>query len=75
MQNLKISGRFSNFSEKFQGEIQVFPGENMEHYRQNLKISGRNTGLVFPGEIFHYFPAVKAVHKKNLFAVTLPTHF
>ena len=29
-----------NFSEKFQGEIQVFPGENMELYRQNLKFQG-----------------------------------
>ena len=35
----------ANFSEKFQGEIQVFSGENMELHRQNIKISGRNTGI------------------------------
>ena len=31
MQNLKISER-ANFSEKFQGETQVFPGEIMEQF-------------------------------------------
>ena len=61
---LKLQGETANFPEKFQGEIQVFPGENMELYRQNLKISGRNTGISgenegFPGEIFHFFPPQK----------------
>ena len=44
---LKIQGETANFSEKFQGEIQVFPGENMELYRHNLKISGRNKGITW----------------------------
>ena len=42
---LKFQGETANFSEKFQKEIQVFPGENMEPYSQNLKISGRNTAI------------------------------
>ena len=43
---LKFQGETANFSEKFQGEIAEFLRENMELYRQNLKISGRNTGTV-----------------------------
>ena len=42
---LTIQGETANFSQKFQVEIQAFPGENMELYKQNRKISGRNTGI------------------------------
>ena len=41
MQNLKFLEEKANFVEKFQGEIQVFPGEN-ELERQNLLIFWRS---------------------------------
>ena len=57
---LEFQGETSNLSEKFQGEIQIFPGENMELYRQIVKFQGEI--LVFPGEkegfpkdFLHYF--------------------
>ena len=42
---LKFLGETAYFSEKFQGEIAEFLIENVELSRQNLKISGRNTGI------------------------------
>ena len=41
----KFQGETDNFSEKFQGEIAEFLTENVEFYRQTLKISGRKTGI------------------------------
>ena len=42
---IKFQEETANFSEKFQGEIAEFLRENMGLRRQNLKISGRNTGI------------------------------
>ena len=76
-QILRFQGETANFWEKFQGKIQVFPGENMSLIGKILKFQGEiqvfpgeNIGFPgeifgFPGEIFHYFsqflPEKKAV--------------
>ena len=69
-QILRFQGETANFWEKFQGKIQVFPGENMSLIGKILKFQGEiqvfpGENIGFPGEIFHYFsqflPEKKAV--------------
>ena len=70
----KFQGETANFSEKFQREIAEFLRENMEPYRQNLKILGRNTGTCiswrkwriswrnFPLSVFSFFTCTVCDH-------------